>query len=56
MIPDIIKMQTRAILEGRRRNVQNDGVQGPPEIMIPLVGHVNELTRTRQIARSRGAR
>jgi len=48
MIPDLIKMQTRAILNAaiaRRR----DGGDPHAEIMIPLVGHVNELSRTREI-------
>ena len=48
MIPDIIKMQTRAILAGAAR-VTAEGVKALPEIMIPLVGHVNELARTREI-------
>ncbi|CAN5751662.1 pyruvate, phosphate dikinase [soil metagenome] len=48
MIPDLIKMQTRAILNAaiaRRR----DGGDPHAEIMIPLVGHVSELSRTREI-------
>ena len=48
MIPDIIKMQTRAILAGAAR-VTAEGVKPLPEIMIPLVGHVNELAQTREI-------
>jgi pyruvate,orthophosphate dikinase len=35
-------MQTRAILEAAI-NVGNRGIEAQPEIMIPLVGHVNEL-------------
>jgi pyruvate, orthophosphate dikinase len=48
MIPDIVKMQTRAILAGAAR-VAAEGKKPLPEIMIPLVGHVNELRETRQI-------
>ncbi|HET7636514.1 MAG TPA: pyruvate, phosphate dikinase [Candidatus Limnocylindria bacterium] len=48
MIPDIVKMQTRAILNAATR-VAGEGVKPLPEIMIPLVGHVNELRETRHI-------
>jgi pyruvate,orthophosphate dikinase len=48
MIPDIVKMQTRAILAGAAR-VAAEGKKPLPEIMIPLVGHVNELRDTREI-------
>ncbi len=48
MVPDIVKMQTRAIL-GAATRVAGEGVKPLPEIMIPLVGHVNELRETRQI-------
>ncbi|MDL2335932.1 MAG: pyruvate, phosphate dikinase, partial [Chloroflexota bacterium] len=48
MIPDLIKMQTRAILNAAIRRVQAGG-DPHPEIMIPLVGHVNELAETRKI-------
>jgi len=48
MIPDIIKMQTRAILNAAIRRKQ-DGGHPHAEIMIPLVGHVNELAATRKI-------
>jgi pyruvate,orthophosphate dikinase len=46
LIPDIIRMQTRAILAGAAR-VAAEGLTPLPEIMIPLVGHVNELSVTR---------
>jgi pyruvate, orthophosphate dikinase len=48
MIPDFVKIQTRAILEAaisRRRA----GGDPHAKIMIPLVGHVNELAVTRRI-------
>jgi pyruvate, orthophosphate dikinase len=48
MVPDIVKMQTRAILAGAAR-VAAEGRTPLPEIMIPLVGHVNELRDTREI-------
>ncbi len=48
LIPDIVKMQTRAILNAAAR-VNAEGKTALPEIMIPLVGHVNELKATREI-------
>jgi pyruvate, orthophosphate dikinase len=46
MIPDVVRMQTRAILTAAAR-VAAEGVTPLPEIMIPLVGHANELRETR---------
>jgi pyruvate,orthophosphate dikinase len=43
--PAIIAMQVRAILEAACRMTKK-GVNAMPEIMIPLVGHVNELRDT----------
>jgi pyruvate,orthophosphate dikinase len=40
--PEIVEMQTRAILEGAASVIKSGG-KAVPEIMIPLVGHVNEL-------------
>ncbi|HEX2193410.1 MAG TPA: pyruvate, phosphate dikinase [Candidatus Limnocylindria bacterium] len=48
LIPDIVRMQTRAILAGAAR-VAAEGRTPLPEIMIPLVGHVNELSETRSV-------
>jgi pyruvate,orthophosphate dikinase len=48
LIPDIVKMQTRAILAAAAR-VAGEGKTPLPEIMIPLVGHVNELAETRRV-------
>ncbi|RPH34103.1 MAG: pyruvate, phosphate dikinase, partial [Chloroflexi bacterium] len=48
MIPDIVRMQTRAILTAAAQ-VAAEGVTPLPEIMIPLVGHANELRETRTI-------
>ena len=40
--PEIYEMQVRAIIEASVE-LQRQGVEVRPEIMIPLVGHVNEL-------------
>jgi pyruvate,orthophosphate dikinase len=48
LIPDIVRMQTRAILAGAAR-VAGEGKTPLPEIMIPLVGHANELAETRRV-------
>jgi len=45
--PQIVEMQTRAILEGAGLAKQA-GVEVYPEIMIPLVAHVNELKIVRE--------
>ncbi|MCV0404020.1 MAG: pyruvate, phosphate dikinase [Chloroflexi bacterium] len=55
MVPDIVKMQGRAILAGAAR-VAAEGKTPLPEIMIPLVGHVNELRETREILEAEVAR
>jgi pyruvate,orthophosphate dikinase len=46
MYPGINEMQVRAILEAACE-LQREGIDARPEIMIPLVGHVNELERVR---------
>ncbi|HZB97599.1 MAG TPA: putative PEP-binding protein, partial [Candidatus Sulfotelmatobacter sp.] len=46
MFPEIVEMQVRAILEAAVR-LDTEGVDAHPEIMVPLVGHVEELRRTR---------
>jgi pyruvate,orthophosphate dikinase len=40
--PEITEMQTRAIIEAACR-LHKEGIKVVPEIMIPLVGHLNEL-------------
>ena len=45
--PEIVEMQTRAILEGAATVIKS-GKPAVPEIMIPLVGHVNELKVVRE--------
>jgi pyruvate,orthophosphate dikinase len=47
VFPGIVEMQTRAILEAAI-NVAEKGFDAHPEIMIPLVGHVNELRVVRE--------
>jgi pyruvate,orthophosphate dikinase len=46
MYPGINEMQVRAILEAACE-LKREGIDARPEIMIPLVGHVNELERVR---------
>ena len=48
MIPDFVKIQTRAILNAQIA-VHRSGGHPIAKIMIPLVGHVNELSATRRI-------
>jgi pyruvate,orthophosphate dikinase len=48
MIPDFVKIQTRAILNAEIA-VKRAGGNPIAKIMIPLVGHVNELARTRAL-------
>lgn len=47
LFPEIIEMQVTAILEAAAQLI-GEGVDAKPEIMIPLVGHVEELRRTRE--------
>jgi pyruvate,orthophosphate dikinase len=48
LFPEIVEMQVRAILEAAAE-LRREGVDARPEIMVPLVGHVNELRRTREL-------
>jgi pyruvate,orthophosphate dikinase len=48
MIPDFVKIQTRAILNAQIA-VKKAGGHPIAKIMIPLVGHVNELAATRAL-------
>ena len=48
--PEITEMQARAILEAAV-DVKKEGYEVHPEIMIPLVGHVNELKLQEAIVR-----
>jgi pyruvate,orthophosphate dikinase len=47
IFPQITAMQVRAIFEAAC-NVTQEGVDVHVEVMIPLVGHINELRRQRQ--------
>jgi pyruvate,orthophosphate dikinase len=46
--PEITRMQARAIFEAALQ-VSKKGIPVKPEVMIPLVGHVEELRRQKQI-------
>jgi len=46
--PEIVKMQTRAVIEAAI-NVNEEGLNVVPEIMIPLVGEVKELKYIKNI-------
>jgi pyruvate, orthophosphate dikinase len=48
MIPDFVKVQTRAILNAQIA-VKRAGGNPIAKIMIPLVGHTNELKRTKEL-------
>ncbi len=48
MIPDFVKVQTRAILNAQIA-VKRAGGNPIAKIMIPLVGHANELKRTKEL-------
>jgi pyruvate,orthophosphate dikinase len=48
MIPDFVKVQTRAILNAQIA-VKRSGGNPIAKIMIPLVGHVNELAATKAL-------
>ena len=49
--PEIAKMQTRAVIEAAL-NVNKEGLNVTPEIMIPLVGDSNELKYVKNIVTS----
>ena len=46
--PEITRMQARAIFEAAKQ-VSKSGTPVKPEVMIPLVGHVEELRRQKKI-------
>ena len=46
VMPEIVEMQTCAIIEAAC-DAKNEGCVVKPKIMVPLVGHVNELQRIR---------
>ncbi|MBM4409176.1 MAG: pyruvate, phosphate dikinase [Chloroflexi bacterium] len=55
MIPDFVTMQTRAILNAAIAE-KRDGHDPHAEIMIPLIGHVNELKATRGLLEAEAKR
>jgi pyruvate, orthophosphate dikinase len=48
LFPEIIEMQTRAIVEAAVK-LKKEKVDVRPEIMVPLIGTVEELRRTREV-------
>jgi pyruvate,orthophosphate dikinase len=48
LFPEIIEMQVRAIAQAAAE-LRGEGVDARPEIMVPLVGHVNEMVRVREL-------
>ncbi len=50
VFPEITAMQARAIIEAAC-DVKREGKRVQPEIMIPLVGHVNELREQERVVR-----
>jgi pyruvate, orthophosphate dikinase len=49
--PEITEMQTRAIMEAAL-NLKASGIEAKPEIMVPLVGTLNEYVAQEEIIRS----
>jgi pyruvate,orthophosphate dikinase len=47
MYPGVTEMQVRAIFQAACRQAKK-GIKVHPEVMIPLVGHVNELKKERE--------
>ncbi|GMT48557.1 MAG: pyruvate, phosphate dikinase [bacterium] len=48
LYPEITEMQVRAIIESACE-LKKEGLRVEPEIMVPLVGHVNELKAQREV-------
>jgi pyruvate, orthophosphate dikinase len=46
--PEITEMQARAIFEAACQ-LKKEGIDARPEVMVPLVGHVNELKQQKEI-------
>ena len=49
--PEVYAMQVRAIMEAACQ-LTKEGIKVIPEIMIPLVGHVNELSILKEVAQA----
>ncbi len=50
-IPELIRMQTRAIVEAAM-DVRDEGLEVRPEIMVPLVSHATEMAAARTLIES----
>lgn len=48
LLPALTRMQVRAIFEAACQ-VRREGIETHPEVMIPLITHVNELKRQRDV-------
>jgi len=48
LFPEIVEMQVRAIAQAAAQ-LRAEGVDARPEIMVPLVGHANEMRRMRDL-------
>ncbi len=49
--PELAEMQARAIIEAAVKVKKEDGIDVHPEIMIPLVGNIKELTYVEKVVR-----
>jgi len=47
--PEITEMQARAIFEAACELAKNEGFKIIPEVMVPLIGHVNEFIAQKEI-------
>lgn len=52
VMPELVKMQARALIEAALNNKYNKKLNPVPEIMIPLVGSATEFTHQADIIRS----
>jgi pyruvate,orthophosphate dikinase len=51
-LPEITRMQARAIFEAACEIYKEEKIKVIPEIMIPLVGHINELKAQKEVIQS----
>ena len=49
--PPIIEMQTRAVIEAALNSIEN-GIDAQPDIMVPLVGRVEEFNNQASLIRT----
>ena len=50
--PEITEMQTQAIIEAALNVKKNKGIESQPEIMVPLIGTVEEFRQQKQVIQS----